>query len=346
MATSDALCVTALDMNPVQSAIKATLGALVVGGLLQALFFGVLLVHTALYYFKFNYTVLDFYRLDCGHLVCALLILNSLEVVMDFHVVYRTAVTLAQLTHSEDYCTLFDHQIWTMWLQPGVEGTIGCLAQAFFLNRCWRTTNKLRVVAPVLSFCIILSLGSGFAVTVTAFQRKSLIAQITQTSIPMSLWLASTVAANLAIASLVFADLLNAKTSSSFKRPSGEGGVLRRIVQLPLETGVMSAVLSVLNLVLYFAEKGTAYHLIPQYCLSRIYAISVLVALLARRVPDRDAAAPYGSFSLSGPMERTVSKLEVKINKVVESDHPDGSVTGTDPGSGVDTKTIWSPSAV
>ncbi|KAJ7856559.1 hypothetical protein B0H13DRAFT_1641469 [Mycena leptocephala] len=285
--------------NPTQSVVNTTLGPLVMGLMLQQFWLGIIAVHGVRYYEQFG-------RRDDGvsrYLVAALLILNALEAAMDIHVLFRTTVT-----HYGDY-TFVDLQEWTTWAEPGVTAIIGFLAHLFFLARCWRATNKSLVIFASLTFLVLLSLGSGLAVSVYFLQVK-LFTKLANLPIPVCFWLVSTAAADTAIALTLSVELLKGKTSS-FKRP---GGVVKKIVRLAVETGGVTAITAMLNLVLYLAKKSTEYHLLPQYSLCRIYTMTVLVALLERDWA-RDA---YSSFALSGPIqERTVNKLEVKVGFVL-----------------------------
>ncbi|KAJ7130386.1 hypothetical protein C8R44DRAFT_731915 [Mycena epipterygia] len=72
------------------------------------------------------------------------LFLNVLEAGIDWHVTYRATV----LGYSQLY--FVDLQTWTMWAEPGVAAFIIFLAQLFFLNWCWRVTNKSWIVLAFL----------------------------------------------------------------------------------------------------------------------------------------------------------------------------------------------------
>ncbi|KAJ6588209.1 hypothetical protein B0H19DRAFT_1098349 [Mycena capillaripes] len=303
--------------------VKTTVGPMVLGLILQNMFFVAILLQATQYYTRFNYRDGQFYRFTVG----VLIILNIFSAAMGIHVHYRTTVT-----HFGEY-HFVDLQTWTAWAEPGLTAIIGFFVHLFFLGRCWSATNRSRTAALSLLFLVLLSLGSGLAVSVSFFEVKTF-SDLATRSIPMSFWLASTAVTNIAIAVILSADFLKA-----FDRPAS---IVKKTLQLMLETSAVTALIALLNLVLYFAKKNTAYHLLAQYSLSRIATVTVLVTLLEREDP-RNAAASYGSFALSGPMkERTVNKVEVKVNTIVERDHDtqDGSMTKPE-STAADSKTLW-----
>ncbi|KAJ7241690.1 hypothetical protein B0H12DRAFT_1236935 [Mycena haematopus] len=310
----------------------ATIGPLLLGVVLHFALFGFMLSVTARYFAQFGGGVY-------GYLVGALLILNVVEAVINIDVVYRVTVT-----HFGDGVVLGD-QSWTLWIEPTIVSLIGALAHAFFLERCWRATDKSTIAVGVLGFCALLSLGSGLAVSATAAHSTTATVFISgkpSTSIAMSVWLVATAATDLALCALlvVSAMCFNAKSSSSssvaFKQQRHREGrsVLEKIVALWVRTGGVSMVVAVLNLVLYFAKDGTADHVLAQYALGPIYTLTAVQVLLARRVPD-SAVATAASFPLG-----TRDKLKVNVHTAVETDMPDGSPDAdtTDTGSA---KVTW-----
>ncbi|KAJ7608419.1 hypothetical protein FB45DRAFT_1067506 [Roridomyces roridus] len=270
---------------PDPSTINETFGTLAAGIMVQPLLFGVVFALTGTYYWHFVGRDSKFYL----GLVGVLLFLNVVEVAMDFHVVYRTVVV-----HFGDYHD-FDLQTWTMWAEPGVTALVGCVAQVFFMERCWKLTDKSFSVFIALALLILLSLGSGLAVSVSFFQVK--LFKLAQIPIPISFWLCSTAATDLAIATILCVKLWQSKTT--FKRAAA---VINKIMVFTIETSAVTAFITVLNLLLYSMHMNDAYHVYPQFSICRVYTITVLATLIAR---DQDMG---------------VGREEIKVNTVVEND--------------------------
>ncbi|KAF8208100.1 hypothetical protein K438DRAFT_1961619 [Mycena galopus ATCC 62051] len=319
----------------------AIIGPVIVAVGIESFLLGGVLTFGGLYYLRFHLHDGGLY----GFIVGALLILNALEAGTDIDVAYHVAIT-----HPNDPDIL---QTWALWLQPAVLAVIGTLAHAFFIECCWRTAKKSSLVFAGLALCGLLSFGSGLAVSATSFHSKS---TPSTSSIPMSIWLASTAATALAIAAILLsAHLLHgasARLSWIQPQPRGQaqvqaqsGRTLKRILELTVQTGAVSALTAMVNLILFFVKAGTEYHLLAQYAMGPVYTLTVLATLLARRVPDHAAAS---SFALGTHMaERPADKLKVNVHRVIETDLPgDGSVHGTDTDTPTDSKVTWAANAV
>ncbi|KAJ7867824.1 hypothetical protein B0H13DRAFT_1636010, partial [Mycena leptocephala] len=273
---------------PPQSVIKSTVGAMVVGLMIQQLLLGMIVLWGSRYYVRFHFRDTWFYQSIVG----ALLVLNALEFSMDFHVLYRTTVT-----YYGQYA-FFDLQTWTMWAEPGItvyhsliypniealtswRAAIGLLAQVFFIQRCWKVTHESWPVLIFLVFLLLLCFGPGMAVSVS-FAMVRLFSQIAKISIPICLWLISTAVTDVAIAGILCTKLY--RSNSDFKRT---GAVVRRIMYLSVETSAITAFIATVNLVFYFTWKDSAWHLVPQFSICRVYTITVLVTLLSATIYAR-----------------------------------------------------------
>ncbi|KAJ7337500.1 hypothetical protein DFH08DRAFT_964481 [Mycena albidolilacea] len=334
-------CISAFDAGALETLLLPVLMA----GSIQHILVGGVVGSALLYLFRFHERdVGPHHWCNARYLVGALLLLNAVQMAMTFD------VTSSIVRHLDDDA-IFEHRNWAICLAPGVVALLGCFAQLFLLDRTWRSmsTYKPRIaVCGMLMACVLLSFGSGLAVCVSFFRAHSF-GVLTNSSTLTSVWVSSTAVTNLAIASvLVVAALAKGRPASFKPRPHAvvaPGCVFTRTAQLVVETGGLSAVVSVLNLILYYAEAGTAYHLLAEYAMGPLYTLTVLTALLARPAPERDAHHA-SSFALTGHMERGGSNmdLEVKarfVNTVVETDMPGGAVT--EPRTG---KLIWPQTAV
>ncbi|KAJ6565469.1 hypothetical protein DFH09DRAFT_1081633 [Mycena vulgaris] len=334
--------------NPPQSVIESTVGPLFLGFAAQQLFLGIIFIQASRYFTRFRYQDSKFYvspMATCRrYLVGVLLVLNILEGAMDIHVLYRTMVL-----HYGDY-QYFDLQTWTMWSEPGITAFVGFLAQLFFMERCVKVTKRSPYVIVSLALLLLLSLGSGVAVSVSFFNVK-LFSQLAKIPIPISCWLISTAVTDLTIAGILSIALI--RSSSTFVRTET---VIFKLIRLSMETSFATAVTAVLNLVLYFAKMTTAYHLLPQFSICRIYTITVLVTLLERDSlrHELDGSSSYfqdySSFRFCRPREvRTASNaVEVKMTTIIERDHTvEGSINDKPESdleprrSQIDTKLIW-----
>ncbi|KAJ7639749.1 hypothetical protein DFH06DRAFT_1217748 [Mycena polygramma] len=290
-----------------QVILARTLGPMVMGIQFQSILSGMLFALVARYYyctFKDRASYLYKYAL------VGLIVLNAFECGIDFDAVYRTVVT------HHGNCNLFEVQTWTTWAEPGVTATILFLVQLFLLEPSYHAAKKSWSILAGLMFVIgLIAFGSGLAVMATLVQ----LGQPGNKSIPMALWIISTAAANIAVTVSQVSEVLK---KTMFKRPTG---AVKKIIQL-VETNGITTIFAVLNLILYFAVKGTD-HLLLQYSLARVGTITVFTMLLQR---EESASNGHNSFSLTGKLQERVpvDELRVKVDTVVERDHevPDGSI--------------------
>ncbi|KAJ7936322.1 hypothetical protein B0H13DRAFT_2303713 [Mycena leptocephala] len=207
---------------------------------------------------------------------------------MDMDVIYRTAVT-----HYGQY-EFFDLQTWTMWAEPGITAVVGLLAQLFFMGRCRSLTDRSRPVLAVLSILMLFSLGSGIAVSICFFQVR-LFSELVKIPIPISLWLISVRGALMPCSrSLKREGHIDSSDRSGNRGdpvshpPSGVHVIQAHQIHFDeayhalFRDQPLHRRCAMLNLILYFVKMSTAYHLIPQFSICRVYTITVLFTLLQR----------------------------------------------------------------
>ncbi|KAJ7030619.1 hypothetical protein C8F04DRAFT_1263738 [Mycena alexandri] len=263
------------------SEIKNTSGPLVLGSCFQCFLAGMAIIQAARYYTRETRLT---YR-------------NAADIFN--HIVYQTA------TLHFGNVAYGGQGTWATWVEPAITAAVGAIAHVFFLYRCWLATSKSRTICAFMVLFLAMSLGSGIAVAAFLFHAKSL-SRISTIPVPMGLWLSAAAVTDTVIAIILIVEHL--------KNPR-DSGVAKKIIQLTFETGAVTAVVAVLNLILYFAIRSTTYHLLAELSLPGIYALSVLTALL-----NHEAAGPrLNSFVLGGTMTgRVEKKVEVKVDRIVE----------------------------
>ncbi|KAJ7704570.1 hypothetical protein B0H17DRAFT_899288, partial [Mycena rosella] len=254
--------------SPSPSIITATVGPLVLGFAFQQLLLGMIFAQARRYYVGCAARDGKLYSFLVGIMV----MLNVLEGAMDIHVLYRTIVT-----HYGDY-QYFDMQTWTMWAEPGITALIGFLAQLFFMERCVRVTNYSPYVIAGLSLraCSILFIWVHVSISASKVKHFSLMSKI---PIPISFWLISTTVTDLAITAILCVALWRSRRNTSHARTET---VISRLIRLSIETSLVTSVVALVNLGLYFGMITAAYHLLPQFSMCRVYTITVLVTLMTR----------------------------------------------------------------
>lgn len=248
-----------------QKIIDQSFGPFVTGIMMQQLFLGVFCVQVYDYWRMFP-TDTSFNR----GIVAALTITTVLQGTMDFINLYRNSVT-----YYGNFAK-FDEQDWSLFWEIGVTAIAGTIAQIFFLERCYSAT-KNKLVLIIIGALIALSLGFGVASSVE-FQRIVKLSEVPKIPIPIVGWLSLTAALDVLISAVLIWTLLRVRTP--FRKTEA---VITKIIRVTAETSSLTASIAVINLVLYQALPGEAYHLLPQLIMGKMYAISVMVTLSSRK---------------------------------------------------------------
>ncbi|KAJ7923877.1 hypothetical protein B0H13DRAFT_1579893, partial [Mycena leptocephala] len=248
-------------ITPTQPVLSATVGAMVVGLMVQQFLLGCIaaLACTPTFCGSFGQQP-RFVR--C--LVGGLLVLNTVEAAMDLHIIYRTLVT-----HYGQYF-FFDLQTWTMWAEPGVTAAVGFLAHLFFTRRCLKFVKSSAVLVMLL-FCQVS----------ICFYKVKRFSELRKMPVPIYLWLISTAATDIIIAVILCFCLYRARTC--VKRTKS---VLMKLILSSLETSFCTTICAILNLI--FVRSPThptglsdeLHSLIPQFSLCRLYTITVLFTVI------------------------------------------------------------------
>ncbi|KAH7334701.1 hypothetical protein B0J17DRAFT_576991 [Rhizoctonia solani] len=248
-----------------QVIVEKSYGPFVTGIMMQQLFLGVFCVQVYDYWRIFP-TDTPFNR----GMVISLTIMTLLQGVMDFINLYRNSVTYYGNFNK------FDEQDWSLFWEIGVTAIIGSIAQVFFLERCYSAT-KNKIVLVVIGTIIAVSLGFGIASSVE-FQRIVKLSLVPEIPVPIIGWLTLTAVLDVLISTVLIWTLMRVRTP--FRKTEA---VITKIIRVTMETSSITASIAVINLVLYLALPGEAYHLLPQLVMGKMYAISVMVTLSSRR---------------------------------------------------------------
>ncbi|CAE7173949.1 unnamed protein product [Rhizoctonia solani] len=248
-----------------QEIIDKSFGPFVTGIMMQQLFLGVFCVQVYDYWRIFP-TDTTFNR----GMVLSLTIMTLLQGTMDFINLYRNSVTYYGNFNK------FDEQDWSLFWEIGVTAILGSIAQVFFLERCFSAT-KNKIVLVIIGTMIAVSLGFGIASSVE-FQRIVKLSAVPSIPIPIVGWLTLTAVLDVLISAVLIWTLLRVRTP--FRKTEA---VITKIIRVTMETSSITASIAVINLVLYLALPGEAYHLLPQLIMGKMYAISVMVTLSSRK---------------------------------------------------------------
>ncbi|KAI0067075.1 hypothetical protein BV25DRAFT_1912412 [Artomyces pyxidatus] len=256
--------------------IGSAVGALIVGMMLNLILYGFMFMQCFVY--------LTTYKNDAMWIklfVAYLFIADSVD----------TAFTAATLY---DYLVKHfgevDYLATASWLfdtDPAMTGIISCSVQLFFAYRVKRLTgytwvSALISVLAVASFCG--ALGSAIAVN---WWHKFVDFQHFQSVVV--LWLVCAAVADILITAILVWYLKGKRTGFV-----ATDDIIDRIVRLTVQTGLLTALIATVDVILFLASKSD-YHLLFNLPLSKLYTNSLMSNLNARGGWETNGATTMGS---------------------------------------------------
>ncbi|KAI3614212.1 hypothetical protein WG66_000249 [Moniliophthora roreri] len=166
---------------------------------------------------------------------------------------------------------VFDDIHFTWFTGPVLSGIVSVLAQLFYAHRIMSFSRSVagRIVAGVIAIC-----SAAIAGGVQARNVGKLSEVPEKTYVATSVWLAGAAVCDIMIsASMTW---LLANSGTFFKETKD---IIARLIRLTIETGFITALFAVLDLTLFLAFPRYTYHVVPAFCLGKVYSNALLVVL-------------------------------------------------------------------
>ncbi|RDX42206.1 hypothetical protein OH76DRAFT_1318931, partial [Lentinus brumalis] len=156
-----------------------------------------------------------------------------------------------------------------LWMTPIFSSIVSSSVQCFYAWRIYHLAEKSVYLSVLI---VALTQGSGcMASGITVHLLGSSDAGIQRTRASTTVWLAGSLACDVLIAgSMLF--FLSRK-----KQGLASDAMLSRIIRLTVETGVLTATIACIDLVLFLAFPTANYHFAPALVLSKLYSNSFMV---------------------------------------------------------------------
>ncbi|KJA25579.1 hypothetical protein HYPSUDRAFT_37627 [Hypholoma sublateritium FD-334 SS-4] len=241
---------------------------ILVGSLAHWMLYGVLLVQVCLYYAAFPKDP----RLAKLTVLLAL-VLETAQTTMFTHDLFK-GLTLGYEN------PLLVNEVDTVWFSvPLLTGLIALLTQAFY---CYRTAilTKSKYAVAAIVILSILQVGAATAVAMQTREAK-LLTSILGTEISLitiGIWGASGVGCDTTIA-VIMVYHLKKSLDTGFQ---GTHTIVRRLIRLTIETGLVTASFSILTMVLAYLPGHPPYYQVAILILAKMYSLSMIAALNSR----------------------------------------------------------------
>ncbi|KAJ7634350.1 hypothetical protein FB45DRAFT_1025298 [Roridomyces roridus] len=276
-------------------------GPMLIGQILSAIFYGVTLLQTYLYYDKYGR---QDHRLLLW-LVGLLTFLDSLGMILSIDALWHYFI--ANFSNPFNILTTS----WT-WLFPLVlTGLIGSTVQCFYAWRVWRLSHTFIVPTAVVILATIS------VVTITIYVALTLIRGIS--AIPKITWLSTT-----CLACSLGADIIIATSMIFYLYQGAHKGfkktdhIVRKLMVYTINTGVVTTICNTATVFLGIKYPATYLNTATVFLLSKCYMNSMLAFLNARE----SLRAHAHSFNLSNmhPSRTTAPEdIEVQVQNTTST---------------------------
>ncbi|EGN94749.1 hypothetical protein SERLA73DRAFT_187806 [Serpula lacrymans var. lacrymans S7.3] len=208
---------------------------------------------------------------------------------------------------------------YTSWFNvPVLTGIISMVVQLFFSWRVWILARKYLIPCTIA----FIALTQGCAGVASGIQLRELpnFLALSTLSPAVSVWHAGSATADILIAVSMTYLLLKRKSTHD-----GTNYVVLRLIQLTVETGSITAVASILDLVLFLVFPNTNLHMCAAIMLGKLYTNSLVVGLnnrfYAQRHHDRrDTTSTRVQFEQNGNLSSLSSSSNANTTNSMSSD--------------------------
>ncbi|KAJ6456505.1 hypothetical protein C8R45DRAFT_1034710 [Mycena sanguinolenta] len=278
--------------------VELLFGPLLIGVILSTLAYGIMSVQMLSYYqtYKRDARWIRYFML---YLFCA----ETVNLLIEIGIIYEPLIVRygAQRAH-----------IISPILLPGDAVSIVASSTPVQLFTAWRISVITgSIVLPLLiSLLSVISFGGGMLVTVFVSLRNEF-REFTSFSGAIIVWLVSSALCDVLITAVLTYSLTTRKTGFS-----SVDGQINRIIRLTVQTGAITAVAALADVILFLAFPATTLNFIPDFPLSKLYTISLLSTLNARargRSQDAENRLPNALFNETTTQKTTVHAIRNSV---------------------------------
>ncbi|RDB17460.1 hypothetical protein Hypma_001627 [Hypsizygus marmoreus] len=244
--------------------IQLLFGPMLIGAFMNAILYGVMVVQMFMYHqtYKRDPTWMRFF-------ILFLFVLETLNTGFDIAMMYEPLVAKFGTTDATTFFPMF------LAADPLLTVIISTPIQIFI---AWRIKIISRATWLAVGICIlaIISLGGGIWLTVTVvhvrrYTRKP------ELHWPALMWLLASAIADVTITVSLSMHLRRRKTGFS-----GTDDAIDRIIRLTIQTGFVTAVFAILDVVCFLALPHTTINFVWDFALSKLYTNALMSTLNAR----------------------------------------------------------------
>ncbi|KAJ7644397.1 hypothetical protein FB45DRAFT_897793 [Roridomyces roridus] len=294
-------------LPPIPAHIETLTGPLVVGELLGTYLFGILTVQFYLYHLNFPNDAKWI-----KYLVCSIFTLDLASIVM----------CIADSWHwfASGYGNIiFLNDIWlSAFDTPMLGAFIAAIVQCFYCHRIWTLNKYTLPICILVSMLAVAQIIAGIYGAVVGHRARTFAAA--GPKVRAATWVVNIGAAVADVLIMVTMSilLLRSRVRTNHARTDF---IVRRIINLTVETNLLSSTLAVLTVILLVGVPNTNYFTAPSILLGRIYSNSLLLILNNRKYMSSDnVVSDAGTESFHTATRKTA----LTFTTLAQTDRSDG----------------------
>ncbi|KAF8477884.1 hypothetical protein JB92DRAFT_3102430 [Gautieria morchelliformis] len=278
---------TATSLDP-PVAYTVILGPMLLGHLFEWGLFGILGLQTYLYFLWFPR--------DRYHVKWLVAILFGLDTLKTAVCAYNTWTMLVSGWGDTDVLLTTP---WSLCLAVILTGIISSIVQLFFAHRAWMIGKSVAVTSIIVAISLT-QCASAFEGAVQVWVSQPDDSQLLPKFRAFALWLSSSVACDVVIATSMVYFLVRMKPKSSLQTADA---LVTRLINISVQSGTLTAVCAGVDLILFLTFRSNNLHDLAFFMLSKLCSNTLLANLNARRSlhVTENIEAPSTSAVLSDP---------------------------------------------
>ncbi|KAF7290103.1 hypothetical protein HMN09_01315500 [Mycena chlorophos] len=307
-----ALAAAAEEQAAILAAFKpgSTIGALLVGTLVSYVLFGITTVQCYMYYGRFPDD-----RIGLKSLVGFVWVIE-----LAHSAVIGAAVYFYAVTNYGNPLSLLGKMPVPLGLSVVLSGGITSIVQAFFAYRIWTLASNrfVRIIPVVLWASGLVYFVASFAGTVLAIEATSIPVFIEKYGwLLLAPWIMNLINDNSITISLVI--LLLYTRNTGFSKTTA---LVDQLIKWTIETGMITSIFSILNLVFYQTQTDNFIWIGIQFVKARLFANSLLASLNSRKTLRAMNTGAMGNDSGGGVTSRAGQYSAYNTNPLTSTTGP------------------------
>ncbi|KAG2141124.1 uncharacterized protein EDB93DRAFT_637382 [Suillus bovinus] len=216
-------------------------------------------------------------------IVYGLFIIETLQLIMATHDSFHTLA----LGWGNDTDLL---DVWFSWFDlPFLTGITSATIQCFY---AWRLYILSKSYVLAITIVALVQGSAAMAEGLQIFISQNVPGTQVDTFKTTAVWLGGTAFCDIIICCGMFYFL--SKSRTGFRTTDS---LLNKLIRTTIETGMVTAVIAIIELTLFLTFEHNFYHVVPAFMLSKLYSNSFLVLLNSRRRSNKRSTSTSESFN-------------------------------------------------